>query len=80
MYDGIPHLLADVIVDNKKVLSALKWAIGEMEKRYKLLQSAGSRDIASFNQKAKNGETRHGQIPKQMKRTRKLLKKFHTSL
>lgn len=58
LYNGIPHLLADVIVDNGKVLKALKWAIGEMERRYKLLQSAGSRDIMSFNQKAESGETR----------------------
>ncbi len=58
LYNGIPHLLSDVIVENSKVLSALKWAIGEMERRYKLLQSAGSRDIASYNQKADDGEMR----------------------
>jgi S-DNA-T family DNA segregation ATPase FtsK/SpoIIIE len=57
LYNGIPHLLADVIVENGKVLSALKWAIGEMERRYKMLQVVGSRDIMSFNQKAENGET-----------------------
>jgi S-DNA-T family DNA segregation ATPase FtsK/SpoIIIE len=56
-YNGIPHLLTDVIVENGKVLSALKWAIGEMEKRYKLLQSMGSKDIISFNKKVENGET-----------------------
>lgn len=56
-YNGIPHLLADVIVENGKVLSALKWAIGEMERRYKMLQNVGSKDIASFNRKAENGET-----------------------
>jgi S-DNA-T family DNA segregation ATPase FtsK/SpoIIIE len=55
-YNGIPHLLADVIVENGKVLSALKWAIGEMDRRYKLLQGVGSKDIASFNKKAENGE------------------------
>ncbi len=58
LYNGIPHLLADVIVENGKVVSALKWAIGEMERRYKLLQTTGSRDITSFNQKAEAGETR----------------------
>jgi S-DNA-T family DNA segregation ATPase FtsK/SpoIIIE len=58
LYNGIPHLLADVIVENGKVLSALKWAIGEMERRYKLLQSIGSRDIASYNSKAEAGEMR----------------------
>ena len=56
-YNGIPHLLTDVIVENGKVLSALKWAIGEMERRYKILQKVGSKDIASFNRKAENGET-----------------------
>ncbi|HBI50856.1 MAG: translocase FtsK protein [Candidatus Moranbacteria bacterium GW2011_GWC2_37_73] len=55
-YNGIPHLLTDVIVENGKVLSALKWAIGEMERRYKLLQSVGSKDIASFNKKSESGE------------------------
>ena len=56
-YNGIPHLLADVVVENGKVLSALRWAIGEMERRYKMLQGAGSKDIMSFNKKAENGET-----------------------
>lgn len=56
-YNGIPHLLADVVVENGKVLSALKWAIGEMERRYKQLQEVGSKDITSFNKKAENGET-----------------------
>lgn len=55
-YNGIPHLLSDVIVENGKVLSALKWAIGEMERRYKLLQQVGSKDISSFNRKVENGE------------------------
>ena len=55
-YNGIPHLLTDVIVENGKVLSALKWAIGEMERRYKILQKVGSKDISSFNKKAENGE------------------------
>lgn len=56
LYNGIPHLLSDVIVENGKVLSALKWAIGEMERRYKKLQLSGSRDIASYNKKAEAGE------------------------
>ncbi len=58
LYNGIPHLLADVIVDNDKVLNALKWAISEMERRYKLLQETGSRDIGSYNEKRKSGEMR----------------------
>jgi len=54
-FNGIPHLLTDTIVDNNKVLSALKWAIGEMEKRYVMLQESGSRDIDSFNQRVLAG-------------------------
>jgi len=55
-YNGIPHLLADVVVENGKVLSALKWAIREMENRYKMLQEVGAKDIMSFNKKAESGE------------------------
>lgn len=58
LYNGIPHLLSDVIVDNSKVVSALKWAVGEMERRYILLQETGSRDISSYNQKATSGQKR----------------------
>ncbi len=55
-FNGIPHLLTPTVVDNGKVANALKWAIGEMEKRYKLLQDSGSRDIFSYNSKLKVGE------------------------
>ncbi|MFA5777304.1 MAG: DNA translocase FtsK 4TM domain-containing protein [Parcubacteria group bacterium] len=58
LYNGIPHLLSDVIVENSKVVSALKWAVGEMERRYMLLQETGSRDIASYNKKIGTGEKR----------------------
>lgn len=58
LYNGIPHLLSDVIVDNAKVVSALKWAVGEMERRYILLQETGSRDISSYNQKVLAGDKR----------------------
>jgi S-DNA-T family DNA segregation ATPase FtsK/SpoIIIE len=51
LYNGIPHLLTPVIVENSKVVNALKWAVGEMERRYRLLQEAGSRDIHSYNEK-----------------------------
>lgn len=57
LYSGIPHLLSDVIVDNGKVINALKWAVSEMERRYKLLQETGSRDLASYNQKREAGES-----------------------
>lgn len=56
LYKGIPHLKTDVIVDNHKVVNALKWAVGEMERRYKTLESAGSRDIHSYREKMARGE------------------------
>ncbi len=56
LYKGIPHLKTDVIVDNHKVVNALKWAVGEMERRYKTLESAGSRDIHSYREKIARGE------------------------
>ncbi len=56
LYSGIPHLLSDVIVDNGKVINALKWSVSEMERRYKLLQETGSRDIESYNKKRDAGE------------------------
>lgn len=49
-YNGIPHLLTPVIIDPEKVVSALKWAIGEMERRYKLFAEAGARNIGSYNE------------------------------
>ena len=52
-FNGIPHLLTPTVVDNGKVANALKWAIGEMERRYKMLQECGSRDIFSYNSKIK---------------------------
>jgi len=52
-YEGIPHLIAPVIVDTKKAISALKWAIAEMERRYELLEGASVRDIKSYNDAAK---------------------------
>lgn len=53
MYDGIPHLITPVITENKKALGVLKWAIQEMDRRYEILQRAGSRDIKSYNAKSK---------------------------
>lgn len=51
-YNGIPHLLMPVLVEPDKTLPALKWALSEMNKRYRLLQEAGARDIADYNTKA----------------------------
>ena len=58
LYNKIPHLLTEVIVENKKAISAMKWAVGEMEKRYRLMQDISSKDIASYNQKVAAGEKR----------------------
>ncbi len=52
-YEGIPHLVSPVIVENKKALNVFRWAIKEMEQRYELLQKSGSRDIKSYNAKIK---------------------------
>ena len=49
VYKEIPHLLTPVIVDAKKAVMSLRWAVKEMERRYEILSEAGSRDIASFN-------------------------------
>lgn len=49
-YNGIPHLLAPVIVNPDKVLSALRWLMGEMDRRYQLFAQAGVRNIASYNE------------------------------
>lgn len=48
-YNNIPHLLTPVIVEPEKILSALKWAMAEMDRRYKLFQSAGVRNIQGYN-------------------------------
>ncbi|MBI4039411.1 DNA translocase FtsK 4TM domain-containing protein [Candidatus Daviesbacteria bacterium] len=49
-FNGIPHLLTPVIVEPDKTLSALKWAMGEMDRRYKLFASAGVRNISGYNE------------------------------
>ncbi|MEK7616988.1 MAG: DNA translocase FtsK 4TM domain-containing protein [Patescibacteria group bacterium] len=48
-YNGIPHLLTQVITEPEKILSALKWAMAEMDRRYKLFQSVGVRNITGYN-------------------------------
>lgn len=49
-YNGIPHLLTPVIVEVDKILSALRWALAEMERRYKLFASAGVRNVDGYNE------------------------------
>jgi S-DNA-T family DNA segregation ATPase FtsK/SpoIIIE len=51
MYEGIPHLLLPVVTEPKKASLALKWAVNEMERRYKLLSDKGVRNIESYNKK-----------------------------
>jgi S-DNA-T family DNA segregation ATPase FtsK/SpoIIIE len=54
-YEDIPHLLTPVITEPEKTISALKWAVNEMERRYKLLAEEKIRDIKSYNQKIQSG-------------------------
>ncbi len=49
-YNGIPHLLTPVITEPEKILSSLKWAMAEMDRRYKLFQSVGVRNIQAYNE------------------------------
>ncbi len=74
MYNSIPHLLTPVITDPKKTIMALKWAAKEMDRRYDILQSEGSRDIDSYHKKvvapalekrSKNG-VENGSLPETM--------------
>ena len=50
-YNGMPHLIAPVVIQGKKALSVFKWALNEMDKRYELLLKAGARDVQSYNKK-----------------------------
>ncbi len=49
-YNGIPHLLSPVIIEPSKVVSALKWLMSEMDRRYKLFSEAGARNIDAYNE------------------------------
>src|SRR5699024_6687541 len=53
VYGGIPHLLAPVVTDMKEAANALRWCVGEMERRYKLMAALGVRNMAGFNRKVK---------------------------
>jgi len=50
VYEGIPHLLTPVVTDMKEAQNALRWAVAEMERRYKLMSKMGVRNLAGFNQ------------------------------
>lgn len=49
LYNGIPHLLTPVVTENEKAVNALKWAVAEMDRRYKLLSEVGKRNILEYN-------------------------------
>jgi S-DNA-T family DNA segregation ATPase FtsK/SpoIIIE len=63
-YNGIDHLLSPVIVESNKVVNMLKWAVGEMERRYRMLQDFGSLNINSYNEKAESGKKKKYTDPK----------------
>lgn len=56
IYEDIPHLLTPVVTDMKDAVSALRWAVGEMERRYKLMAAMGVRNLAGCNKKIKDAE------------------------
>ncbi|HET8940360.1 MAG TPA: DNA translocase FtsK 4TM domain-containing protein [Rudaea sp.] len=58
VYEGIPHLLAPVVTDMKEAANALRWCVGEMERRYKLMAAVGVRNLAGFNKKVRDEEAR----------------------
>ena len=58
VYEGIPHLLTPVVTDMKEAANALRWCVGEMERRYKLMAALGVRNIASYNRKVKEAQDR----------------------
>ncbi|MGR5276937.1 DNA translocase FtsK 4TM domain-containing protein [Vibrio rotiferianus] len=53
IYEGIPHLLSEVVTDMKDASNALRWCVGEMERRYKLMSALGVRNVKGFNEKLK---------------------------
>ncbi len=63
VYDGIPHLLTPVVTDMKEAANALRWSVGEMERRYKLMASLGVRNLAGFNKKVNEAIDKGKPIP-----------------
>ena len=61
-YDEIPHLLSPVVTEPAKAVRALKWAVEEMEKRYRMMSEIGVRNLASFNDKVRTAAARRVQI------------------
>ncbi|MCG9759977.1 DNA translocase FtsK 4TM domain-containing protein [Pseudoalteromonas sp. Isolate6] len=56
VYEGIPHLLCEVVTDMKEAANALRWCVGEMERRYKLMSALGVRNLKGYNQKIKDAK------------------------
>ena len=63
VYEGIPHLLCPVVTDMKQAANALNWAVGEMERRYKLMSKMGVRNLAGYNKKLDEATARGELIP-----------------
>jgi S-DNA-T family DNA segregation ATPase FtsK/SpoIIIE len=63
VYDKIPHLLTPVVTDMKDAANALRWSVGEMERRYKLMAAMGVRNLAGFNKKIEEAAARGETIP-----------------
>ncbi|MDO3623695.1 DNA translocase FtsK 4TM domain-containing protein [Ralstonia pseudosolanacearum] len=63
IYEGIPHLLCPVVTDMRQAGHALNWAVGEMERRYKLMSKMGVRNLAGFNKKIEEAAAREEKIP-----------------
>ncbi len=58
VYQGIPHLLTPVVTDMKEAANALRWCVGEMERRYRLMSALGVRNLAGFNKKVREEQSR----------------------
>jgi DNA segregation ATPase FtsK/SpoIIIE, S-DNA-T family len=58
IYDDIPHLLSPVVTEPAKAIRALKWAVEQMEDRYRMMASVGVRSLASFNEKVKSANAK----------------------
>ena len=63
IYEGIPHLLTQVVTDMKDAANALNWCVNEMERRYRLMSAFGVRNIAGYNDKIKQAENMGRPIP-----------------
>jgi DNA segregation ATPase FtsK/SpoIIIE, S-DNA-T family len=57
-YDDIPHLLSPVVTEPAKAIRALKWAVEQMEERYRMMSSLGVRNLANFNEKVRTAKTK----------------------